>query len=64
MVGLAIKILAVIAGIVAAFASYPWFTAYVIGIIAFFGALATGIIVGAFVYYVLEWLINNSRRVQ
>ena len=65
MVELAIKILSVIAGLVAAFASYPWFTTFVMAFIAFLGAIAIGIIVGALVYYLLGWLLstlNSSHR--
>lgn len=59
MVGVAIKILAVVGGIWAAFASYPELNLHVVALLAFFAAIAVGILVGAVVYYVLTWIFNE-----
>lgn len=62
MVELAIKVLAVIAGIVGGVASYPYLDEYIPGLIAFIGAVAVGIIVGALAYYGLVWLLGNIKN--
>lgn len=62
MVELAIKVLAVIGGIACAVASYPYLNQYVLALLALFGAIAVGIIAGAIIYAVLNWVlasINN-----
>lgn len=59
MVDLAIKILAVIAGIWAAFASYPELNAHVLAVLALLGAVAVGILAGYLVYLILSWLFGG-----
>lgn len=61
MVSVAIKILSVIAGIWAAFASYPYLNAHVVALLAFFGAIAVGILAGAALYYVLTWIFGEFK---
>lgn len=58
MVGIAIKILSVVGGIWAAFASYPYLNAHVVALLAFLAAIAVGILAGAIVWYVLNWLFG------
>lgn len=60
MVGLAIKILAVVGGIWAAFASYPTINAHVIAPLALIAAIAVGILAGAVVWYVLSWIFGGT----
>jgi len=62
MVELAIKILSVLAGIYAAFASYPQLNLHLLALLALLGAIAIGIIVGAVVYYILSWLLSTIKR--
>ena len=62
MVDLAIKVLAVIGGIVAGFASYPYLNGYVLALLAFLGAVAVGIIAGALIYYALNWLLASIKH--
>lgn len=59
MVGVAIKVLAVVAGIWAAFASYPYLNLHVVALLAFFAAIAVGILTGAVVWYVLNWIFGE-----
>ena len=66
MVSIAIKILSVIVGIWAAFASYPWLNLHVVAVLALFGAVAVGILAGAAFYAVCNWVLgelNTGRRV-
>lgn len=58
---LATKVLAFVVGVVAAFASYPYFNEYVISLLAFLGAAATGVIVGALTHRFLVWLLSRDR---
>lgn len=57
MVSLAIKVLSVIAGIIAGVASYPYLNKYVIALLAFVGAIAVGIIAGALFYTAAKWVL-------
>lgn len=59
MVGLAIKVLSVVAGIWAAFASYPYLNAHVVALLAFLAAIAVGILVGAVTWYILNWIFSE-----
>lgn len=51
----AIKILAVILGIVAGVQSYPWLNSFLLAFLAFLGAVAIGVIV----YFVAERLLRE-----
>lgn len=59
MVEIAIKILAVVAGVWAAFASYPYLNLHVVAFLAVLAAIAVGILVGAVVWYVLNWIFGS-----
>lgn len=59
MVGIAIKILSVVAGIWAAFASYPYLNLHVVALLAFLAAIAVGILAGAVVWYILNWMFGS-----
>lgn len=59
MVGIAIKILAVVGGIWAAFASYPTLNLHVVAPLALVAAIAVGILVGALVWWVLTWIFGE-----
>jgi len=61
MVDFAIKILAIIGGIIAGFMAYDEFNVRIIALLAFFGAVAVGIIAGVLLYYVLNWLLSSIR---
>ena len=58
----AIKILAVVAGVAAAFALYPVLNAYVLAVLAFAGAVAGGIIAGVLVARILSWVFDETDR--
>lgn len=60
MIDIAIKILSIVAGIWAAFASYPYLNAHVVALLAFFAAIAVGILVGAAVLWVLTWIFGQA----
>lgn len=60
MIGLAIKILSVVAGIWAAFASYPYLNQHVVALLAVVAAIAVGILAGAVVLYVLTWIFGEA----
>lgn len=65
MVEIAIKLLALVAGIWAAFASYPYLNLHVVALLAFVAAIAVGILTGVAVLYVLSWIfgkITNTPR--
>lgn len=59
MVSIAIKVLAVIGGIWAAFASYPYLNAHVVALLAFLGAIAVGVLAGAALWYALTWIFSG-----
>jgi hypothetical protein len=59
MVSIAIKILAVVGGIWAAFVSYPYLNQHVVALLAFVAAIAVGILAGAIVWYVLNWIFTG-----
>lgn len=59
MIDLAIKILAVVGGIWAAFASYPYLNDHVFLILAIVGAAALGVLAGALIYMVLIWVFGG-----
>lgn len=59
MVNIAIKFLSVVAGIWAAFASYPYINTHVVALLAVLAAVAVGVLVGAAVYYLLTWVLNG-----
>lgn len=59
MISIAIKLLSIVAGVWAAFASYPYLDLHVVALLAFVAAIAVGILAGAVVYYVLNWLFNE-----
>lgn len=62
MVGVAIKILSVVGGIWAAFASYPYLNTHVIALLAFFAAIAIGILSGAVIWYILSWIFGEVSK--
>ena len=62
MVDIAIKILSVVGGIWAAFASYPYLNKYVLAVLAFVAAIAVGILSGAVVWYILSWIFGEVSK--
>ena len=65
MVDAAIKILGVVGGLVAGVASYPYINQYVFALVAFFGAVAVGILAGAVIMWLLTLVFaefNTTRR--
>lgn len=63
MVSIAIKILSVVGGIWAAFASYPYLKLHVvIAVLAFFAAIAIGILSGAVIWYILSWIFGEVSK--
>lgn len=61
MVDLAIKILSVLAGIWAAFASYPWLSENLVDVLALIGAIAVGVLAGALFYALANWVFANLK---
>lgn len=59
MIGIAIKLLAIVAGIWAGFASYPYLNIHVVALLAFIAAIAVGILAGAVAWYVLNWIFSE-----
>lgn len=59
---LAIKILAVVLGIAAAFAVYPWLDVYLVAVLAFIGAIAAGVIAGIAVDRILRYVFAKQLR--
>jgi phage shock protein PspC (stress-responsive transcriptional regulator) len=62
MVSIAIKLLSVVAGIWAAFASYPYLNLHVVAILAVVAAIAVGILSGVLVWYLLSWIFGEISK--
>lgn len=56
--GVAIKLVGVVVGIVAAVASYGWLNKYMLALLALVGAIAFGIIVYSLVVRALHEILN------
>lgn len=61
MADVAIKVLAFIAGLVAAVWSFPYLNGYVFAVLAFLGAVAVGVLVGLLVDRGLRYLFGSLR---
>jgi hypothetical protein len=59
---MAIKIVAALIGFIAGVLSYPYYDRYVLALIAFIGAIATGVVVYALAEAALVRLFSEVRR--
>lgn len=62
MVEVAVKVLAVIVGFVAGVWAYPYLNEVVFALLAFVGAVAVGVVVGALALYFFNWLLGTVKR--
>lgn len=61
MVEVAVKIISVLVGVWAAFASYPELNEHLLALLALVGATAVGILAGALTNYVLNWMFGEVK---